>query len=94
MGRDVRESLWKGAKALLRGSGLEISVCAACWKGWRLAAGVILCRVLLKGGRMEEGGLLESRANEAGRFLLCSVVDSEAKRYCVVFPEGKGILGG
>ena len=57
MGRDVRESLWKGAKALLRGSGLEVSVCAVCWKGWRLAAGVILCRVLLKGGRMEEGGL-------------------------------------
>ena len=37
---------------------------------------------------------LESRANEAGRFLLCSVVDSETKRYCLVFPEGKGILGG
>ena len=42
---------------------------------------------------MEEGGLLESRANEAGRFLLCSVVDLESKRYCLVFPKGKGILG-
>ena len=36
---------------------------------------------------------LECRANEAGRFLLCSLVDSEAKKYCLVFPEGKGILG-
>ena len=45
----------------------------------------------------EDGGRrfkLESRANEAGRFLLCSVVDPESKRYCLVFPEGKGILGG
>ena len=45
----------------------------------------------------EDGGRrfkLESRANEASRFLLCFVVDSESKRYCLVFPEGKGILGG
>ena len=45
----------------------------------------------------EDGGRkfkLESRANEVGRFLLCYVVDLEAKRYCLVFPEGKGILGG
>lgn len=47
--------------------------------------------------RWEDGGRrfkLESRANEAGRFLLCSVVDLESRRYCLVFPEGKGILGG
>ena len=47
--------------------------------------------------RWEDGGRrfkLESRANEAGRFLLCSVVDPESKRYCLVFPEGKGVLGG
>ena len=37
---------------------------------------------------------LEHRANEACRFLLCSMVDSKAKKYCLVFPEGKGILGG
>ncbi|RVW89588.1 hypothetical protein CK203_036425 [Vitis vinifera] len=36
---------------------------------------------------------LERHANEEGRFLLCYVVDSEAKKYCLVFPEGKGILG-
>ncbi|RVW75093.1 hypothetical protein CK203_057893 [Vitis vinifera] len=30
---------------------------------------------------------LECRANEAGRFLLCSVVDSDAKRHCLVFPK-------
>ena len=57
MGRDLRESLWKGAEVLLRGSGLEISVCVACWKEWRLAAGVLLCKVLLKVGKMEEGSL-------------------------------------
>ena len=45
----------------------------------------------------EDGGRkfrLECHANEAGKFILCSVVDSEAKKYCLVFPEGKGILGG
>ena len=45
----------------------------------------------------EDGGRkfkLERRANEADKFLLCSVVDSEVKKYCLVFPEGKGILGG
>ena len=26
--------------------------------------------------------------------LLCSVRDSEAKRFCLVFPEGKGLVGG
>ena len=47
--------------------------------------------------RWEDGGRkfrLECRTNDAGRFLLCSVVDSEAKRHCLVFPEGKGFLGG
>ncbi|RVX21489.1 hypothetical protein CK203_002068 [Vitis vinifera] len=37
---------------------------------------------------------LERRLNEAGRFLLCSVCDIESKRYCVIFPEGRGLLGG
>ncbi|RVW26082.1 hypothetical protein CK203_112550 [Vitis vinifera] len=45
----------------------------------------------------EEGGRkyrLECRSNAAGRYLLCSVRDSEAKRFCLVFPEGKGLVGG
>ena len=45
----------------------------------------------------EEGGRkfrLEYRSNEAGRFSLCSVRDLEAKRFCLVFPEGKGLVGG
>ena len=45
----------------------------------------------------EDGGRrfkLECRVNEAGRFLLCSVVDSDAKRHCLVFPEGKCFLEG
>ncbi|RVX19200.1 hypothetical protein CK203_008571 [Vitis vinifera] len=58
------------------------------------------CRGVIVQGlvkRWEDGGRrfkLESRVNEAGRFLLCSVVDQESKRYCLVFPEGKGIMGG
>ncbi|RVW42422.1 hypothetical protein CK203_070908 [Vitis vinifera] len=37
---------------------------------------------------------LERHVNGAGRYVLCSVVDVEAKRFCLVFPEGKGVIGG
>ncbi|RVW96961.1 hypothetical protein CK203_032292 [Vitis vinifera] len=37
---------------------------------------------------------LERRTNEAGRFILCSVRDLEAKRFCLIFPEGKRLSGG
>ena len=37
---------------------------------------------------------MERRSNEAGRFLLCSIRDLEAKRFCLIFPEGKGLSGG
>ena len=37
---------------------------------------------------------LERRANEAGKFIICSVRDLEAKRFSLVFSEGRGILGG
>ena len=37
---------------------------------------------------------LERRANKVGRFILCSVRDLEAKMFCLVFPKGRGILGG
>ena len=45
----------------------------------------------------EDGGRkfkLEYRSNEAGRFLLRSVRDVEAKKYCLVFLEVKGLVGG
>ena len=45
----------------------------------------------------EEGGRkyrLECRSNVASRYLLCSVRDVEAKRFCLVFQEGKGLVGG
>ncbi|KAL6345748.1 hypothetical protein AAG906_017492 [Vitis piasezkii] len=32
---------------------------------------------------------LERRVNGAGRYVLCSVVDVETKRFCLVFPKGK-----
>ena len=37
---------------------------------------------------------LESRVNNAGRFLLCSVTDGEGKKYWLVFPEGRGLING
>ena len=37
---------------------------------------------------------LESRVNNAGRFLLCSVTDGEGKRHWLVFPEGRGLING
>ena len=45
----------------------------------------------------EEGGRkyrLEQHSNEAGRFLLHSVLDLESKRYCIIFPEGRALFGG
>lgn len=27
-------------------------------------------------------------------FVMCSMIDLEAKRFCLVFPEGKGLIGG
>ena len=38
--------------------------------------------------------ILELRANEAGRYIICSVRDMEAKRFSLVFPEGRGLIGG
>ena len=37
---------------------------------------------------------MERRLNKAGRFILCSVRDIEAKRYSIIFPEGKGQASG
>ena len=37
---------------------------------------------------------MERRANKAGSFLLCSVRDAGLKKHCIVFPEGKGLVGG
>ena len=95
MGRDLRESLWKGAKVLL--SWIKFRNLSLCC----LLEGVEACcrGVIVQGfvKSWEDGGKkfkLESHANEVGRFLLCSMVDSESKRYCLVFLEGKGILGG
>ncbi|RVX01039.1 hypothetical protein CK203_022861 [Vitis vinifera] len=45
----------------------------------------------------DEGGRkfrLECRSNVARRFLLYSVRDVEGKKFCLVFPEGNGLVGG
>ena len=47
--------------------------------------------------RWEDNGrkfCLESRANGADRYLLCSVLDLEAKRFCIVIPKGQGLVKG
>ena len=37
---------------------------------------------------------VERCENGAGRYILCSVIDVESKRFCLVVPEGKGLPGG
>ena len=37
---------------------------------------------------------MEVRSNKAGRFILCSVVDPDAKLFCIVVPEGRDFPGG
>ena len=37
---------------------------------------------------------LESKVNNAGRFLICSVTDGEGKKHWLVFPEGRGFING
>ncbi|RVW51636.1 hypothetical protein CK203_066810 [Vitis vinifera] len=61
---------------------------------------------MLQGGKERKGRLakvweeegrkfkVERRENGAGRYILCSVIDVESKRFCLVVPEGKGIPGG
>ena len=34
------------------------------------------------------------RSNGAGRFLFCLVITEEAKRFLLIFPQGRGHLGG
>ena len=37
---------------------------------------------------------MEQRSNGAGCFLLCSILNQEARRFTLVFPEGRGLSGG
>ena len=46
---------------------------------------------------MKENGRyhkLESRENEAGQFLLCSITDGEGQRHRIFIPEGRGLIKG
>ena len=47
-----------------------------------------------KGERIFKSTWLESKVNNAGRFLLCSVTDGERKKHWLVFLEGRGFLNG
>ena len=47
--------------------------------------------------RWKENGrrfCLEKKTNGAGNYILCSVLDLEAKKLCLVFPEGRGLKKG
>ena len=47
--------------------------------------------------RWEENGrrfCLEKKENGVGNYMLCSVMDLEAKKLCLVFPEGRGLIKG
>ena len=37
---------------------------------------------------------LESKKNDAGRFILCSVADEDGKRHRLFFSEGNGLVNG
>ena len=37
---------------------------------------------------------MEKKKNGAGNYILCSVLDFEAKKFCLVFPEGRGLKKG
>ena len=37
---------------------------------------------------------LDSKKNDAGRFLLCFVTDEDGKRHKLFFPEGRGLVNG
>ena len=53
------------------------------WWGWS--------NVWKEGGRRFK---LECRSNGAGRFLFCSVVTEEAKRFLLIFPKERGFQRG
>ena len=44
-----------------------------------------------KGGRRYQ---LELHTNKAGWFLFCTAWDVEGKRFSLVFPEGRSVVGG
>ena len=62
-----------------------------------LEACVRASRVPVWGNVWEEEGKrykMEKGSNQAGAFILCSVRDSGGKSYNLMFPEGKGVVGG
>ena len=95
LGDKLRGCIWERSKGIT--SWIRFGDVSLC----RLLAGVEFC---CRGGddkgrshAWEEEGRsyrLEKCLNEAGRFILCLVHDLEAKRFCLIFPEGKGLSGG
>ena len=95
VGGKLRGCIWERSKGIT--SWIRFGDVSLC----RLLAGVEFCCR----GRDEKGWShaweeedrsyrLEKRLNEVGRFILCSVRDIEAKHFCLIFPERKGLFGG
>ena len=88
VGGKLRGCIWERSKGIT--SWIRFGDVSLC----RLLAGIeTCCRGRDQKGwshAWEEEGRkyrLESRSNEVGRFLLCSVRDLEAKRFCFFFPK-------
>ena len=84
-----------------RSIGFSSWICFGQWGLESLLQGVeVCCKQELSGrliGSWAKGGrkyTLEQRSNKAGCFLLCSVLNQEARRFSLVFLEGRGLLGG
>ncbi|RVW77218.1 hypothetical protein CK203_043332 [Vitis vinifera] len=80
LGRDLRESLWKEQRFYFMDQVWDFSLCCLLEGVEACCRGELVQRFVKS---WEDGGRkfkLESRANEADGFLLCSVVDSESKR--------------
>ena len=95
IGGKLRGCIWERCRGYLLGSDLGMQALVVCWMELRLAVEGVTIEVSPSFGR--RGGRkyrLECHSNEAGRFLLCSVHDLEAKRFFLIFLEGKGLIGG
>ncbi|RVX11624.1 hypothetical protein CK203_015802 [Vitis vinifera] len=91
----LKGCIWERSRGLSLGLDLGRLVFVVFWKAlkpvverWMIKDG------LLNGWRDNRKFRMERRLNKAGRFILCSVRDMEAKRYSIIFPEGKGQASG
>ena len=81
----------KGFSSWIRFGEKSLSLLLEVVEAWCRGESSSRCLKVWEGGRKFR---LECGSNVVGRFLLCSMRDLEAKRFCIVFPEGKGLVRG